>query len=277
MSYKTIIVHLDASRRRRERLDLAFTLAERFDAHLIGLFGLEPVVIPSLPEGAPVIMAELIKQRRALSEKVAAEFRDKMQREQYGGKSEWRATLDDGFAALEFHAKYADLVVAGQPGDPDGAGVPGWFAHRLVMSIGRPVLYVPFAGRFEDCGKRVLVPWNASREAARAVKDAIPFLREAEETQVVTFNAEKVFLDDAALPDPDMGAYLARHGAKVEVANQATSIDDIGALILSRAADNAADLIVMGAYGHSRLREVVLGGATRELFKSMTVPTLMSH
>jgi nucleotide-binding universal stress UspA family protein len=276
MSYKTLIVHLDASRRRRERLDLAFNLAERFDAHLVGFFGLEPVVIPSVPESAPALMAEMMRQRRLLAEKVEAEFRDKMRKEQYGGKSEWRATLDDGFAALEFHAKYCDLVVAGQP-DPEGFSVPAWFAHRLVMSIGRPVLYVPFAGRFEDCGKRVLVPWNASREAARAVKDALPFLREAEQTEVVTFNPEKVFLDDTALPDPDMGAYLARHGARVEVANQATSLDDIGALILSRAADEAADLIVMGAYSHSRLREIVLGGATRELFKSMTVPTLMSH
>jgi nucleotide-binding universal stress UspA family protein len=277
MSYKTILVHLDAGRRRRERLDLAFTLAERFDAHLVGLFGLEPVVLAATPEnGAALLMAEMMKQRQALSEKVAAEFRDKMRKEQYSGKSEWRATLDDGFAALEFHAKYADLIVAGQP-DPEGFSVPAWFAHRLVMSIGRPVLYVPFAGRFEDCGKRVLVSWNASREAARAVRDSLPFLREAEHTEVVTFNPEKLFLDDPALPDPDMGAYLARHGAKVEVANQATSLDDIGALILSRAADESADLIVMGAYSHSRLREIVLGGATREIFKSMTVPTLMSH
>ena len=276
MSYKTIIVHLDAGRRNRERLDLAFNLAERFDAHLVGFFGLEALTVPTVPEAAPTLYDEMLKSRRRLAAKVEDDFRGKMHKEQYTGKSEWRPTLDDGFAGLEFHAKYADLVVAGQP-DPGGDGLPAWFAHRLVMSIGRPVLYVPFAGRFEDCGKRVLVPWNASREAARAVKDALPLLRAAEETEVVTFEPEKVFLDDDALPDPDMGAYLARHGAKVTLANQPTSIDDVGALILSRAADNAADLIVMGAYGHSRLREMVLGGATREIFRSMTVPTLMSH
>jgi len=276
MSYKTIIVHLDAGRRNRERLDLAFNLAERFDAHLVGFFGLEALTVPAVPEASPALYDEMLKSRRRLAAKVEDDFRGKMHKEQYSGKSEWRATLDDGFAGLEVHAKYADLVVAGQP-DPGGDGLPAWFAHRLVMSIGRPVLYVPFAGRFEDCGKRVLVPWNASREAARAVKDALPLLRAAEETEVVTFEPEKVFLDDDALPDPDMGAYLARHGAKVTLANQPTSIDDVGALILSRAADNAADLIVMGAYGHSRLREMVLGGATREIFKSMTVPTLMSH
>jgi nucleotide-binding universal stress UspA family protein len=276
MSYKTIMVHLDAGRHRRERLDLAFNLAERFDAHLVGFFGLEVPLMPAAPEAGPALYQEMLKSRRGLAAKAEDEFRGKMHKEQYTGKSEWRATLYDGFAALELHAKYADLVIAGQP-EPEGDGVSPWFAHRLVMSIGRPVLYVPFAGRFEDCGKRVLVPWNASREAARAVNDALPLLREAEETEVVTFDPEKVFLDDDALPDPDMGAYLARHGAKVSVAAQRTSIDDIGALILSRAADKAADLIVMGAYGHSRLREMVLGGATREIFKSMTVPTLMSH
>jgi nucleotide-binding universal stress UspA family protein len=276
MSYKTILVHLDGGKARHERLALAVELAERFDAHVIGLFGLQTPLVPTLPDGTATLMLELMKQRSALAATVAAEFRSKMQKEDYSAKSEWRATLDDGFAALVFHAKYADLVVAGQP-SPDGDGVPAAFAHRLVMAIGRPVLYVPFAGRFVGCGKRVLVPWNASREAARAVHDALPLLRRAQETEVVTFNPEKVFLDDEALPDPDMGAYLARHGTKVSVARQATSLDDVGALILSRAADIGADLIVMGAYGHSRLREIVLGGATRELFESMTVPTLMSH
>jgi nucleotide-binding universal stress UspA family protein len=276
VSYKTIIVHMDAGKRRRQRLDLAFTLAEKYDAHLIGLFGLEPLQVPAAPEAAPMLIEQMEKLRRQASEAAAQEFRDKMRKEQYNGKSEWRATLADGFAALQFHAKYADLVVAGQP-DPDGDGVPGWFAHELVMSIGRPVLYVPFAGRFDDCGKRVLVPWNASREAARAVKDGVPFLQKAAAAEVVTFDPEKVFHDDAALPDPDIGAYLARHDAKVTVTAQPTAGIDVGSAILSRAADNEADLIIMGAYSHSRVRELVLGGATRALFKSMTVPTLMSH
>ncbi|HYX63766.1 MAG TPA: universal stress protein [Burkholderiales bacterium] len=277
MTYKTIVVHLDAGRRRRARLDLAFRLAERFDAHLIGVFGLEPVVLPSLPEVAtPTLIETIHAQRHAASEEAAAEFRDKMQKEQYTAKSEWRATLDDGFAALELQAKYADLVLAGQP-DPAGDGVPAAFAHRLVMSIGRPVLYVPFAGRFEDCGSRVLVAWNASRESARAVHDALPLLREAEQAEVATFAAEKIFPGEDALYDPEMAAYLARHGARVTLASEPGADIDTGSLILSRAAERGSDLIVMGAYSHSRVRELVLGGATRELFRSMTVPTLMSH
>jgi nucleotide-binding universal stress UspA family protein len=257
-SYRTIIVHLDAGTRRRARLDLAFTLAERHDAHLIGLFALESINPPT-PEVAAMWIEEMLKQRRAAAAEVEQEFRDKMRMEQYTGRSEWRSTLDNGLAALQLHARFADLLVAGQP-DPAGDGVPAWFSRELVMSIGGPVLYVPHAGRFDDCGTNVLVPWNASRESARAVQDALPLLQQSAHTEVVTFGKGKARLDDY-LPDPDIAAYLARHGAGV----------------LSRAADNAADLVVMGAYSHSRLRELVLGGATRTMFDSMTVPTLMSH
>lgn len=276
MSYKTIIVHLDAGKRRRLRLDLACTLAERHDAHLIGLFALETQPAPLAPEAAPVLVEDMLKQRRVAAEEAAQEFHDRLRQRRYNGKSEWHATTGDGFVALQLHARCADLVVAGQP-DPDGDGVPAWFSHELVMSTGRPVLYVPFAGRFDDCGTKVLVPWNGSREAARAVKDGLPFLRGSRAAEVVTFDPDKLFPVIAPLPEPDMRAYLARHDARVSVVTQTSGGIDIGSAILSRAADNGADLIVMGAYSHSRVRELVLGGATRALFKSMTVPTLMSH
>jgi nucleotide-binding universal stress UspA family protein len=258
VSYRTILVHLDASERRRQRLELAFTLAERYDAHLVGLFGLEPFYPPMAPEAAPVLVEDMLRQRREASRAAEEEFRDKMTKEQYTGKSEWRATLGDGFAELHLHARYADLVVAGQP------------QYHIVMSIGRPVLYVPSAGRFDDCGTRVLVAWNASREAARAVRDALPFLQQAEAAEVVSFGNE-------ASPDPHIAAYLARHDANIIVGAQPTGGIDIGSAILSRATDKAADLLVMGACSHSRLHELVLGGATRTVFKSMTLPTFMSH
>ena len=145
------------------------------------------------------------------------------------------------------------------------------------MAIGRPVLYVPYAGRFEDCGKRILVAWDASREAARALKDALPFLQKAEAAEVVTFDAEKLRPSDPELPPPDMRAYLARQGVTATVSTLPKGDIDVGSAILARAADHASDLIVMGAYSHSRVRELVLGGATRVLFESMTAPTLMSH
>jgi nucleotide-binding universal stress UspA family protein len=277
VSYKTIIVHLDAGKFRRQRLDVALSLADRFDAHLIGLFGLEAIEpVPAAAAVWPQVMLELHKHRRAAAESAAQEFRDATRKAQYTAKSEWRATLGDGLAALRFHAKYADLIVAGQPGRDD-QGVPASFAEQLVLSIGRPVLYVPAIASIEDCGRRVLVAWNASREAARAVRDALPLLQTAQVTEAVTFDPKKVFHGDDALPDPDLGAYLSRHGAKATVSAVPTGDIDVGSAILSRAADNASDLIVMGAYGHTRVKELVFGGATRTLFESMTVPTLMSH
>ena len=145
MSFKSMLVHLDLARSRRQRLDLAFTLAERYDAHLTGVFGLEDLVVPPAPEAAPILIDTMMKQRRAAAEQAAAEFHDKMRKEQYSGKSEWHATSTDGFAELRSRARYVDLIIAGQP-DPEGGGVPAWFSHDLVMSTGRPVLYVPYAG-----------------------------------------------------------------------------------------------------------------------------------
>jgi nucleotide-binding universal stress UspA family protein len=276
VSYKTIIVHLDAGQRRKERLDLAYAVAETYDAHLVGLFALEPLLVPAAPEAEPAILELELRNREDAAKRARAEFEDKLRKENYP-KSEWRATLDDGFRALRFHARYADLVIMGQPEPEDAGGVPQWFAHELVLSAGKPILYIPYAGHFENVGKRIFIPWNASREASRAVWDGLPFLADAEDAEVVTFDPDKLGLGDDGMPDPDIAADLARHGARVTVGTQPSAGVDIGSLILSRAADMAADLVVMGAYGHSRVRELVLGGATRAMFKSMTVPTLMSH
>jgi nucleotide-binding universal stress UspA family protein len=269
MSYRTILVHLDGGRRSSERVDLAIMLARRYDAYLVGLFGLQRLAVPIDPNVAPMWMQSMLAERRAAADRAAREFHDKVAKERYAARSEWHDTLADGFEALVHHARHADLVVAGQP-DRDGEGVPASFSHELVMSVGRPVLYVPRAGRFEHCGSRVLVPWNGSREAARAVEDAVPFLQRSVSADVVTFG------DDPAA-DSGMAAYLARHDAAVSVSAERTNRAEVGSAILARAAERAADLIVMGAYSHSRLRELVLGGATRAVFRSMTVPTLMSH
>jgi nucleotide-binding universal stress UspA family protein len=142
------------------------------------------------------------------------------------------------------------------------------------MSAGRPVLMVPYAGRFPDTGKRVLIAWNAGREAARAVTDAMPLLSKAQSVEVVAFGEGG---DHGEVPGADLALFLARHGVKATAARQHAPGVDIGNQILSRAADVNADLIVMGAYGHSRLRELALGGATRSVLDAMTVPVLMAH
>jgi nucleotide-binding universal stress UspA family protein len=136
---------------------------------------------------------------------------------------------------------------------------------------------VPYAGRFATAGQRVLIAWDAGREAARAVSDALPLLKRADTVEVAVFDPERGRREHGEQPGADVALYLTRHGVKVSVARQSGANFVVGAQILSRAADTGADLVVMGAYGHSRVRELVLGGVTRIMLESMTVPVLMSH
>ena len=273
MSYKTILVHIDEHPRRSERLALALGLGAAFEAHVVGLFALEAARIPSyaLAEAGPLVQEIELRRRREAAAVAEKEFRQAERRA--AGKAEWRLSMDSALGAVRLNARYADLLVAGQPEPGDLFGFD--FAAEIILSTGRPVLFVPYAGRFAACGKRVLVAWNASREAARAVSDALPLLARAEAVEVVAFDPDRG--DHGEVPGADLSLYLARHGVKASAARQRAPSLDIGAQILSRAADTGADLIVMGGYGHSRLREVVLGGATRSLLEAMTVPVLMSH
>lgn len=182
------------------------------------------------------------------------------------GVDEWR-TISSA-REVGRHARYADLTIVGQvaPGAPDHLA-------DTLMKIGRPLLAVPRHGRYPRVGSRVLVAWNGSREATRAVFDAMPLLASASVVTVMTMDAEA----DEHLPGSDIGLALARHGVAVEVQHSTLGGIDAGNALLSRAADQGADLLVMGAFGHSPLREKVLGGATRHILDHMTVPVFLSH
>jgi nucleotide-binding universal stress UspA family protein len=277
MNFKTILVHLDAGKRVAERVAIAKRLAEAFEAHLTGLFALSAPRVPSyaLAEAGPVVIEAEARYRAEASR--AAETAFRAATAQMARSAEFRATQRDALAAMQLSARYADLVVAGQPEPEANAGVASDFAEELVLGAGRPVLFVPYAGTFPEVGRRVLVAWNTGREAARAVTDALPLLRRASLVQVVAFDPHKGGADHGDIPGADIALVLARHGVKVSVAQQQSADVDVGNQILSRAADMQSDLIVMGAYGHSRLRELVLGGVTRTLLDTMTVPVLMSH
>lgn len=276
MAYKTILVHLDNGKRCPGRLELAIRLAKRFDAHLAGLHALTAVRLPGYAavEAGPWLAEE--QRRRAVEYAAEAEkaFRQAVDRGGVPG-AEWRSSFDDALEAVTLHARYADLVLIGQPEREGGSGVEPGFAHRLVLAAGRPVLVMPYAGQFETMGKRVLLAWNASREATRATTDALPFLKTAEKVTVSPVKPDRAAHGEA--PGADIGLYLARHGVRVEVAAIEGTELDAGNALLSRAADLSIDLIVMGAYGHSRVSELVLGGVTRTMLESMTAPVLMSH
>lgn len=277
MSYKTILVYLDSRPHNAGLLAFAFGLAKRFEAHLVGLYA---PLLPRIPAhamaGAGRVLHEILEQRRTEGLRQAEkEFRDATARHGDAG-AEWRVSEADPGTAVRLNARYADLVVAAQPEPQDAAGVRS-LAEEFALSCGRPVLYLPYAGRFATAGERVLIAWNAGREAARAVHDALPILRRAAAVELAVFDPERTPRGHGEEPGSDIALYLARHGIKVTVHGQSGAGFDVGAQILSRAADLGADLVVMGAYGHSRMRELVLGGVTRTMLEAMTLPVLMSH
>ena len=277
MTYKTVVVHLDADPRRSERLGLALDMARAFDAHLIGLFAPARERAPSYALAEAGERVSEIDERHAREVLAAAEREFRAAASHAGAAlTEWRPASYDPLAAVQHSARYGDLLVAGQPAADGTQSISLGFAGKLLLSVGRPVLFVPYAGSFAAPGKRILVAWNASREAARAVSDALPLLRRAAEVVVAAFDPERAG-DHGQEPGADIGLYLARHGVKVTVTRESGAGIDVGNLILSRAFDFDSDLIVMGAYGHSRVRELMLGGATRTLLESMTVPVLMSR
>ncbi|MGH8680981.1 MAG: universal stress protein [Burkholderiales bacterium] len=278
MPYKTILVHVDGGARAPVRIGVACQLARRFDAHLIGLHALTVVKLPGYARVAIEGGAQLEEYQAKAAAEAARQAKQGFERGANAAgltKFEWRESRIDAAEVVPVHARYADVVVIGQPNAADASGVEPDFAERLLLSAGRPIVLVPYAGNFTDVGRRALVAWNASREAARAVTDSIPLLREAQGVHVVAFNPDAAAHGD--VPGADIGLYLARHGIKLDVSQQTAKDVDVGNQLLSRAADLDADLIVMGGYGHSRLKELVLGGVTRTILESMTVPVLMSH
>ena len=190
-----------------------------------------------------------------------------------GDQSEWRVADGDLASALALQGRYADLIVVGQYDEERPYGVEADLADNVVMESGRPVLVVPYIRTNREPGRRVLVAWNASREAARAVADAMPVLRSAETVVVMATNPNNMGDE----PGADIAHHLARHGVNVEASHTISDGLDIGDVLLNSITDLSADMLVMGAYGHSRFRETVLGGATRHVLKHMTVPTFMAH
>lgn len=275
MTLTSILVHVDNTERGERNLDAAIELASDHDAHLIGLGVKPPMSMPGyaavqVPQEVYDMFAE--EQERTLAE-ARKLFDDKIRAAGREARSAWRQSSGEVAMAISIEGRGADLVVIGQEdieNDPVYyEGVP----DRVVLDAGRPVLVIPYVGFRSPIGKRVLVAWNDSREAARALADALPFLKAADEVEVISVAGP----DGEDVPGADVGRYLSEHGIEANVSRSAA--DDIGPedILLNRAADDAADLIVMGAYGHSRLRELVLGGVTRHVLKHMTAPVLMSH
>lgn len=275
MSYKNILVHVDDTKACPGRVELAANIASEHGAHLCGLYTAQPMYIP--PYLAAEVGPDLYEaQREAAKEGAAkAEVAFNEITGKAGIETEWR--VGEGYPAdvVALHARYVDLAIVGQA-DPEGNGSAD-LADQLVLDTGRPILVVPYAGTYRHIGDRVMVAWNAAREAARAVNDAMPFLEKANNVTVLAINPSGGVDGHGDVPAADISLHLARHGVNAEAAHVFADDVDVGNMLLSRAADASADMIVMGGYGHSRFREAVLGGASNLVLRHMTMPVLMSH
>jgi nucleotide-binding universal stress UspA family protein len=279
MGYRTILVHCDAGKTAAVRIGVALDLAARFDAHLIGAYVRPRFEAPVFGDGSFAMDALYRNYETSVKtdEDAAAALFDKGTAGK-GRPTQWRTT--DGYAdeALAQLAHGADLVVVGQrERDAVTMGAQPDLPERLALASERPLLVVPYIGVSSVPGGKVLLCWNGRREAGRAAMGALPLLKKAETVSVLTIDSSKDEQEANAASASEFMAWLGRHGVKASVLHDSANDSDIGDIILSRAADSSADLVVMGLYGHSRTREMVTGGASRTVLSSMTVPVLMAH
>ncbi|MGH8722996.1 MAG: universal stress protein, partial [Burkholderiales bacterium] len=278
--YKSILVHVDRSKACRARIDAAIALALQHEAHLTGLYLIVEPTGANFVRGylPPEILSAATAQAEERAKSKLAEFSAAAERNQLTFDTRIDRGFDVDLAEIfTLHARYADLAVVGQNDPDEPSPSSGRLPEQVVLACGRPVLLIPYIGAGKTLGQRVVVGWDASREAARAVRDALPILTQASSVNLVSVNPRPADFGHGEVPGADVALYLARHGVKVEVQRIATRDLDVGNALLSHVAGEAADLLVMGGYGHSRLREIMLGGATRTILHDMTVPVLMAH
>ena len=274
---KDIVVNLSVGEKASPACDYAVSVAAAFDAHLAGIAFLYDPIVPV--SGAGYIPADVIEAQERDNEEATRAALDRFNTAcSRAGVSAEPLTLSASFAGVgeQFSriARRFDVSIVGQS-EPESSAVEEVIAESALFESGRPVIIVPYIQKAPLKLDNVMVCWDGSRAAARAIADSMPLLAKARRVEVVIVTNERGKQDE--IEGADMGAHLARHGLNVDVKRTALGDIDIADVLLSHAADAGSDFIVMGGYGHSRLREFVLGGVTRSIFRSMTAPVLMSH
>jgi nucleotide-binding universal stress UspA family protein len=277
MIIKDIVVNLSVAEGGSYAGDYAVSVAAALEAHLAGIAFLYDPVVPVGATG--YIPPEVIETQQSDAQRAAkaalARFNAATGR---AGISAEPTMLPASFAGageqFGLIARRFDLAIVGQA-EPEKGAVEELIAESTLFEAGRPVIIVPYIQKAPLKLDRVMVCWDGSRPAARAIGDAMPLLARAGLVEVVIVANERGKQDEIA--GADMGQHLARHGLKVDVKRIVGGDIDVADALLSHAADSSVDFIVMGGYGHSRLREFVLGGVTHAILRSMTAPVLMSH
>lgn len=277
MSYKTLLTYLPSPDHVSRLMPVAEHVARLQDGHVIG-FHVMPAI--RMYSGAEVpIPAEIYERQREVyrGQASATEAAFKEAVEKAGLRADWRCkdTFEPDVAqTLVEAACVSDLVILEQD-VPDPLDL-GWdIASSVVIDSGRPVLLTPREYQPTDFGKRVLIGWNGSREAARAAFDAMPLLKGAEDVTILSVNPSTEQKRGKFAPGEDLAIALDRHGIRAEV--QTVSGRSTAKELLTQVESHRSDLLVMGCYGHSRLREAVIGGATRDVLNEMKIPVLMAH
>jgi len=274
---KDIVVNLGVGERANQAGDYAVSIAAAFDAHLAGVAFLYDPIVPI--SGAGYIPADVIESQERENAAAAKAAVDRfLAAGERAGISAEPLTMSASLAGVadQFSriARRFDLSVVGQA-EPETSAVEEVIAEAALFESGRPVIVVPYIQKEPLKLDEVMVCWDGSRAAARAIGDAVPLLKKSKHVEIVIVSNEPGKQDEIA--GADIGGHLARHGLNVEVRRTVLGDIDVADVLLSHAADSGCDFIVMGGYGHSRLREFVLGGVTRSIFRSMTAPVLMSH
>ncbi len=280
MGYKTILVSLNEISRLSQVSAAAAAIAGLSGAHVTGLYVVPAVqVYPSVGfEAAPQVFEGNRSYFKDHTEMVRGSFEGAMQKE---GLNFDLQVIDSRTPIIAdeviAQGRSADLVVVSATNPEEVSGVERDFVEQVIMSVGRPVLVLPFAGTGGVSFEEVVLGWDGGREAARAAFDALPILKAAKKVRVVVADPQKDPALRGAIPGADLAATLARHGIKAEAEGFPTDGGDAGQALLRCAEDRGCGLIVMGAYGHSRLTEFIFGGATRFVLSRLNRPVLMSH
>ena len=272
---KDLIVNLAIGAERDPARDYALTIAEAFGAHIVGMAFAYEYVLPGYVLAAELVTEAMLRHQKVV-EAVVERFDASAKRGLLSAEHIVNKVLErDAPVVLASAARRFDLSVVMQS-EPDGVDNDR-LIEGLLFESGRPVNIVPYIQRDGLSLDRVVCCWDGSRPAARAINDALPFLTKARAVDLFIVVNEKTKDDQREIRGVRMGEHLARHDIKIEVNTSMAPDFDVASTILSYVADSAATMIVMGAYGHSRVREFVLGGATRGILASMTAPVLMSH
>ena len=268
MSIKDILVHVDSTPASRVRLKASLSLADRFGARLSGLHVVpEPDVPPYFKPSAIARIAKIYAENA----REAAHLAETLFREEVKDASAittWECVAGTLEETIAERARFADLLILGQFDTENPRTISAFLLPaKVVFGVGTPILVVPNDGLFHDVGRHVLASWDASREAARAIRDAMPFLQAAERTSLVAIDPLRQGHMHGGTHISSLVTYLSRHGIHAEAAEASSGEKSVSATLLAHAAEHGADMLVMGAYGHSPVLEFILGGTTQDVLE----------